>query len=69
MLFYMKYAALWMLALVALCLCAVVVMQVMQILFRLQLDSVVGIGIQVGFTAWLLLSIYMVIGKSTQTKK
>ena len=69
MLSYMKYAVLWILVLVALCLCAVVVMQVMQILFRLQLDSVVGIGIQVGFTAWLLLSIYMVIRKSTQTKK
>ncbi|OUP46403.1 hypothetical protein B5F22_00345 [Pseudoflavonifractor sp. An187] len=69
MLFYMKYAVLWMLVLVALCLCAVVVMLVMQILFRLQLDSVVGIGIQVGFTAWLLMSVYMVIRKTTRTKK
>ena len=57
-----------MLVLVTLCLCAVVVMQVMQILFRLQLDSVVGIGIQVGFTAWLLMSVYMVIRKTTRTK-
>lgn len=69
MLRYVKYAVLWILALVALCLCSVVVMQIMGTLFRLQLDSVVGIGIQVGFTAWLLMSVYMVIRKTTRTKK
>lgn len=69
MLRYVKYAVLWILALVALCLCSVVVMQIMGTLFRLQLDSVVGIGIQVGFTAWLLMFVYMVIRKTTRTKK
>lgn len=69
MLRYVKYAVLWILALVALCLCSVVVMQIMGTLFRLQLGSVVGIGIQVGFTAWLLMSVYMVIRKTTRTKK
>lgn len=69
MLPYIKYAVLWLLALAALCLCSVVVMQIMDILFHLQLGSVVGIGIQVGFIAWLLLSVGMVIRKSTQTKK
>ena len=69
MLSYAKYTVLWLLVLVALCFCAVVVMQVMKILFQLQIDPVVGVGIQVGFTAWLLLSVYMVIHKHIRAKK
>ena len=69
MLRYVKYAVLWILALVALCLCSVVVMQIMGTLFRLQLGSVVDIGIKVGLTAWLLLSFDRVIRKRGRTKK
>ena len=69
MLRYVKYAVLWILALFALCLCSVVVMQIMGTLFRLQLGSVVDIGIKVGFTAWLLLSFDRVIRKRGRTKK